>query len=105
MGKHNLALCMLAMSELRKVYVSADAIFNLFEAAQEKIDRRARLSETEEQREQTVSPVNAPQECWPSVEVVATSAEEVASLAPGILSNWWAPFPSEQSYVTSDITQ
>ncbi|KAI5458208.1 fungal-specific transcription factor domain-containing protein [Mariannaea sp. PMI_226] len=100
MGKHNLALCMLAMRELRKVYVSAEAIFSLFETAQDKIERRARLPETE----QIVS-VNAPDDEWSSVEVVATSAEGVATLAPGILSNWWAPFPNEQSYGTSTIMQ
>lgn len=38
MGKHNLALCMLAMDELRKSYLSADAAYKLFKAAINKID-------------------------------------------------------------------
>lgn len=38
MGKHNLALCMLAMGELRKSYIAADAAFKLFEKARGKIE-------------------------------------------------------------------
>ncbi|KFY94982.1 hypothetical protein V498_03599, partial [Pseudogymnoascus sp. VKM F-4517 (FW-2822)] len=38
MGKHNLALCMLAMDELRKSYLSANAAYKLFEAAINKIE-------------------------------------------------------------------
>lgn len=38
MGRHNLALCMVAMDELRKSYISAEASYKLFETAINKVD-------------------------------------------------------------------
>lgn len=39
-GKHNLALCMVAMDELRKVYLAADAAYKLFDAAMQKLNNQ-----------------------------------------------------------------
>ncbi|KAG7289278.1 hypothetical protein NEMBOFW57_005644 [Staphylotrichum longicolle] len=39
MAKHNLGLCMLAMGELGKSYISATAAYKLFETAIQKVEK------------------------------------------------------------------
>ncbi|KFZ04751.1 hypothetical protein V501_09014 [Pseudogymnoascus sp. VKM F-4519 (FW-2642)] len=92
MGKHNLALCMLAMDELRKSYLSADAAYKLFKAAINKIDN-APLRE--DQRH--LSP--------PAVETRLSDGAGDGNIAvgwpdgydlstAGIIPDLWNPFPN-----------
>ncbi|KAF7546560.1 hypothetical protein G7Z17_g8355 [Cylindrodendrum hubeiense] len=87
MGKHNLALCMLAMGELRKSYVSAGAAFKLFERAKNKIDN-ATIREAPLQTPPARSPVDA----VPIEGNWGSYTEGYAIATPGIMSDLWAPF-------------
>ncbi|KFY43046.1 hypothetical protein V494_02120 [Pseudogymnoascus sp. VKM F-4513 (FW-928)] len=93
MGKHNLALCMLAMDELRKSYLSADAAYKLFKAAINKIDnaplyedqRHSSLSATETSlADATVMEGNIARG-WPEGYDLSTA---------GIIPDLWNPFPN-----------
>ncbi|KAG7110744.1 Cutinase transcription factor 1 beta like protein [Verticillium longisporum] len=89
MGKHNLALCMLAMSELRKSYISATAAYKLFEAAIKKIDgtRSSRRPSHQPQSDAVVVDLGAqeqaplsPRESWP---------EGYSALSANVISDAW----------------
>lgn len=87
MGKHNLALCMLAMGELRKSYVSAEAAFKLFERAKNKIERTM----VREEPPRTPAEVR-PAEAVPDDGNWVSYTEGYAISTPGIISDLWAPF-------------
>ncbi|RXG44409.1 hypothetical protein VDGE_05010 [Verticillium dahliae] len=89
MGKYNLSLCMLAMSELRKSYISATAAYKLFEAANKKIDgtRSSRRPSHQPQGDAVVVDLDAqeqaspsPQESWP---------EGYSALSANVISDAW----------------
>lgn len=89
MGKYNLSLCMLAMSELRKSYISATAAYKLFEAANQKIDgtRSSRRPSHQPQGDAVVIDLDAqeqaspsPQESWP---------EGYSALSANVISDAW----------------
>ncbi|CRK41320.1 hypothetical protein BN1708_001722 [Verticillium longisporum] len=89
MGKYNLALCMLAMSELRKSYISATAAYKLFEAANKKIAGTRSSGRSSHQPQGDAVVVNldaqeqaspAPQESWP---------EGYSALSANVISDAW----------------
>ncbi|RSM03776.1 hypothetical protein CEP52_007183 [Fusarium oligoseptatum] len=45
LAKHNLALCMLALDEMRKSYISADAAYTLFDRARNMVEKTRREGE------------------------------------------------------------
>ncbi|TDZ20213.1 Cutinase transcription factor 1 beta [Colletotrichum orbiculare MAFF 240422] len=83
MGRHNLALCMVAMDELRKSYISAEASYKLFETAINKVD-------------------NAPphQDYQPSPLVLASST---APGTPGFLAAWPDGYGLGTANIISDM--
>lgn len=93
MGKHNLALCMLAMNELRKSYLSADAAYKLFKAAISKIEnaplhqdnRHSSPSATETRLADSGAVNGNILGGWPDGYDVSTA---------GIIPDLWSPFPN-----------
>ncbi|OBT83848.1 hypothetical protein VE02_05486 [Pseudogymnoascus sp. 03VT05] len=93
MGKHNLALCMLAMDELRKSYLSANAAYKLFKAAINKIDntplredQRLSSPSTAEMRLSDGGVMNGSiTGGWPDGYDLSTA---------GIIPHLWNPFPN-----------
>ncbi|OBT78567.1 hypothetical protein VF21_00957 [Pseudogymnoascus sp. 05NY08] len=93
MGKHNLALCMLAMDELRKSYLSADAAYKLFKAAINKIDnaplREDQRPSSPSAAETRISDGGVMNENiaggWPDGYDLSTA---------GIIPDLWNPFPN-----------
>ncbi|RDL30745.1 Uncharacterized protein BP5553_10090 [Venustampulla echinocandica] len=91
MGKHNLALCMLAMDELRRSYVSADAAYKLFKAAINKVDNAPPHEEQGHPSSLIPSAATRPAEGamdgnladWPDGYDLSTA---------GIISDLWGPF-------------
>ncbi|KAJ4249794.1 hypothetical protein NW762_012136 [Fusarium torreyae] len=87
LAKHNLALCLLALDELRKSYVSADAAYKLFDRARSMVEKTLREAEVVS-RHSTVSPetqgIETTQWLDDSAGYDLTSA--------GVLSLLWAPF-------------
>ena len=45
LAKNNLGLCLLALNEMRKAYVSADAEYKLFDRARTMVEKRLREAE------------------------------------------------------------
>lgn len=92
MGKHNLALCMLAMDELRKSYLSANAAYKLFEAAINKIENAPVQGD---QRHSSPSPTKSRLSdgavdgniagVWPDGYDLSTA---------GTIPDLWSPFPN-----------
>ncbi|KPM45592.1 hypothetical protein AK830_g929 [Neonectria ditissima] len=87
MGKHNLALCMLAMGELRKSYISADAAFKLFERARGKIEKAIVLEQT------PYTPLEVP----PTGEGWEGDCEGYAIATPTLFTDLLAPFSNPVS--------
>ncbi|KAM5380079.1 hypothetical protein ACJZ2D_003726 [Fusarium nematophilum] len=90
MGKHNLGLCMVAMNELRKSYVAADAAYKLFERASEKI-RNASLYQL---------PVTSPSDpTEPQMDLdysrVDEASGEQGQFITDIMTSFWGPFSRE----------
>ncbi|KAH6886758.1 fungal-specific transcription factor domain-containing protein [Thelonectria olida] len=87
MGRHNLALYMLAMNELQKTYISAGAAYELFERAISKVDAaRAREDQS------GASPDMPPDVSMHTDEVWASYPEGYDISAAGIISDLWMPF-------------
>ncbi|KAH7161844.1 fungal-specific transcription factor domain-containing protein [Dactylonectria macrodidyma] len=86
-GKHNLALCMLAMNELRKSYVSADAAYELFDRAIGKVDAaRARKEQSSASSDFSNDDSMQTDHIWGSY------PEGYDILVGGIVSDVWMPF-------------
>jgi hypothetical protein len=88
MAKHNLALCMLAMEELGKSYISAIAAYKLFDTAIQKVEQ-ARASEQE-----TDTPPRLP----PSVAMGQTDGAQSASW-----ENWPDGYATSTANVITDV--
>jgi hypothetical protein len=87
LAKHNLALCLLALDEMRKSYISADAAYKLFDRARTMVEKKLRESEIISQN--------------PTGSLETQGIETVQSLdgsqdydfaSTGILSAFWTPF-------------
>lgn len=86
-GKHNLALYTLAMNELRKSYVSADAAYELFDRAIGKVDvARARKEQSSASSEFSHDGSMHTDHIWGSY------PEGYDILVEGIVSYVWMPF-------------
>ncbi|OLN81301.1 Cutinase transcription factor 1 beta 3 [Colletotrichum chlorophyti] len=89
MGRHNLALCMLAMDELRKSYVSADASYKLFETAINKVENAPPLEEHQPSPAGVSSADGAvhygASHSWPDGYGLGSA---------GIISDMWSPLPN-----------
>jgi hypothetical protein len=90
MAKHNLGLCMLAMGELGKSYISAIAAYKLFDTAIRKVEA-AREAEQEARAPPAPSDgmqaasafVSAPWENWPEGYSASTSS---------VITDVWLPW-------------
>ncbi|XEU94892.1 hypothetical protein FSHL1_000176 [Fusarium sambucinum] len=87
LAKHNLALCLLALDEMRMTYISADAGYKLFDRARTMIEKTRQEAEVG-LRDSTISPerqgIETAQWLDDSASYDLTSA--------GVLSALWAPF-------------
>jgi hypothetical protein len=94
MGEHNLGICMIAMEDLRKSYISAEAAYKLFEAAIKKINT-TRPAEPSVQLPPISPAITAspPVEPPPPTELNGWPDGYGLSTA-GIVSDFLAPFPS-----------
>jgi hypothetical protein len=94
MGQHNLGLCMLAMGELAKCYISAIAAYKLFDTAIQKVDK-ARGSESEQQSS----------EAGPPPPRAAASSEGTLSQTSGTepQSQTWENWPEGYSTSTAGV--
>ncbi|KFZ10912.1 hypothetical protein V502_07849 [Pseudogymnoascus sp. VKM F-4520 (FW-2644)] len=91
-GKHNLALCMVAMDELRKSYLSADVAYKLFKAAINKIEN-APLPE--DQRHSSPSAVETGLSGGALDGSIAGGWPDGYDLSTaGIIPDLWNPFPN-----------
>ncbi|KAH6695629.1 fungal-specific transcription factor domain-containing protein [Plectosphaerella plurivora] len=84
MGSHNLSLCMLAMEELGKLYISAIAARKLFEAAIQKVDKRQQQEEE-------------------AARLVATGQPSPAMLPSTTLDNWPEGYWTSTADVIADV--
>ncbi|KZL82789.1 cutinase transcription factor 1 beta [Colletotrichum incanum] len=84
MGRHNLALCMIAMDELRKSYISAEASYKLFETAISKIENAPPYKE-HQPSPAALMPDNSAFASWPDGYGLETA---------GIISDMWSPLPN-----------
>lgn len=91
MGRHNLALCMVAMDELRKPYISAEASYKLFETAISKVENAPPYAEHQPSPaaiQSATTPegaINNPFSSWPDGYGLGTA---------GIISDMWSPLPN-----------
>jgi hypothetical protein len=94
MAQHNLGLCMLAMGELAKCYISAIAAYKLFDTAIQKVDK-ARGSESEQQSS----------EAGPPPPRAAASSEGTLSQTSGTepQSHTWENWPEGYSTSTAGV--
>ncbi|WKT54465.1 hypothetical protein QSH57_005049 [Fusarium oxysporum f. sp. vasinfectum] len=89
LAKHNLALCLLALDEMRKSYISADAAYKLFDRSRTMVEKRLRGAGVVSQ-DPTVSP---------ETQVIETAqwlddSEDYDFTSAGISSAFWTPFAS-----------
>ena len=87
LAKHSLALCLLALNELRGTYVSADAAYKLFERAQTMI-KHSLPDSCSEPVERTES-VDAPE--LENVQWLDGFGNNDPT-SMGLFSTFWAPF-------------
>ncbi|KAF5542814.1 cutinase transcription factor 1 beta [Fusarium phyllophilum] len=93
LAKHNLALCLLALDEMRQYYVSADAAYKLFDRARMMVEKSLRIDEIVSQG--SAPAADSPREPqgietseW--LDESASMGYEVASV--GLFSALWMPF-------------
>ncbi|KAG5764986.1 hypothetical protein H9Q72_006920 [Fusarium xylarioides] len=93
LAKHNLALCLVALDEMRKYYVSADAAYKLFDRARIMVEKSLRNDEIVSQ--DSAPAADCPREPqgvetseW--LDESASMGYEVASV--GLFSALWMPF-------------
>lgn len=87
LAKHNLAICLLALQEMRNSYISADAAYNLFDRARIMVEKTLREAEVVS-REPTMLPethgIRTTQ--W------LDGSEGYDFASTGILPALWTPF-------------
>ncbi|KAF5013399.1 hypothetical protein FDECE_587 [Fusarium decemcellulare] len=89
LAKHNLALCLLALNEMRKSYVSADAAYKLFDRA------RSMVENTPREPEATVrDPSALPESQGIESAQWLDESEGYDFASTGIFSTFWTPFAS-----------
>ncbi|RSL51447.1 hypothetical protein CEP54_011413 [Fusarium duplospermum] len=87
LAKHNLALCMLALDEMRKSYISADAAYTLFDRARNMVEKTRREGEAIS-RDPTVVPETQGIESAQWLD----DSEGYDFASTGIFSAFWTPF-------------
>lgn len=87
LAKNNLGLCLLALKEMRKAYVSADAGYKLFDRARTMVEKRLREAEVVS-RDPTVSPETQGIETAQWLD----DSEDYDFASTGMLSAFWTPF-------------
>ncbi|KAM0430339.1 hypothetical protein ACHAQK_010670 [Fusarium lateritium] len=87
LARHNLALCLLALDEMRKSYISADAAYKLFDRARMMVEKRLREAEVVSQ-DPTVSPETRGIETTQWLD----GSEDYDFASTGIFSSFWTPF-------------
>jgi len=87
LAKHNLAVCLLALQEMRKSYISADAAYKLFNHARIMVEKSLREAEI-------ISPEPAVSPETRGIETTQwlDSSEDYGFASTGILSTLWTPF-------------
>ncbi|OBT66017.1 hypothetical protein VE03_03230 [Pseudogymnoascus sp. 23342-1-I1] len=93
MGKHNLALCMLAMDELRKSYLSADAAYKLFKAAINKIDN-VPLHQDQRHSPPSAAETRLSDGGATNGNIVGDWPDGYDLSTAGIIPDLWSPFPN-----------
>ncbi|KAF5689917.1 cutinase transcription factor 1 beta [Fusarium circinatum] len=93
LAKHNLALCLLALYEMRKYYVSADAAYKLFDRARIMVEKSLRNDEIDSRG--SAPAADCPQE--PQGVETSEWLDESASMSydvtsVGLFSALWIPF-------------
>ncbi|KAF5563527.1 cutinase transcription factor 1 beta [Fusarium napiforme] len=93
LAKHNLALCLLALDEMRKYYVSADAAYKLFDRARIMVEKSLRNDDIHSQVSVPAAdgqrePQGIETSEW--LDDSASMSYEVASV--GLFSALWMPF-------------
>ncbi|WQF80787.1 hypothetical protein CDEST_05801 [Colletotrichum destructivum] len=89
-GRHNLALFMLALDELRTAYISAEAAYTLFEAAIGKIEM---TPADEEQQQQQQAPQASPTARSPDNCVSGSWLDGCGMGFTGLFADMWTPLP------------
>jgi hypothetical protein len=87
-AKHNLALCMLAMGELAKSYISAVAAYKLFDTAIQKVEKARRSEQA----------LGAPSRLPPSAAMDQTDGTQYASW-----ENWPEGYSTWTASVITDV--
>lgn len=93
MGKHNLALCMVAMNELRKSYLSADAAYKLFKAAINKIEN-APLQQDHRHSHPSAAGTRLANDSAVNGNIVDDWPDGYDVSTAGIIPDLWSPFPN-----------
>ncbi|KAL0944915.1 C6 transcription factor [Colletotrichum truncatum] len=85
MGRHNLALCMVAMDELRKPYISAEASYKLFETAINKVEHQPSPAGPTTSAMSDNTAVNSMFTDWPDGYGLGSA---------NIITDMWTPMPN-----------
>ncbi|KAK2772193.1 C6 transcription factor [Colletotrichum kahawae] len=91
MGRHNLALCMVAMDELRKSYISAEASYKLFETAINKVDNAP--PHQEHQPSPAAPTASTTPDGTMNSNTFADWPDGYGLGSANIISNMWSPLP------------
>ncbi|KAF6798183.1 C6 transcription factor [Colletotrichum sojae] len=92
MGRHNLALCMVAMDEMRKSYISAEASYKLFETAIAKVDNAA--APRQDQQPSPAITATTPDGTTTSGGAFADWPDGYGLGSAGVISDMWSPLPN-----------
>jgi hypothetical protein len=87
LARHNLALCLLALDEMRKSYISADAAYKLFDRARIMVEKRLREGEVVSQ-----DPTVPPEARGIETAQWLDGSEDYDFASTGIFSSCWTPF-------------
>ncbi|KAI1069409.1 hypothetical protein LB507_008555 [Fusarium sp. FIESC RH6] len=87
LAKHNLAVCLLALQEMRKSYISADAAYKLFNHARTMVEKSLREAEVI-----STGPAASPETRGIETTQWLDSSEDYGFASTGMLPALWAPF-------------
>jgi len=98
MAKHNLGLCMLAMGELGRSYISATAAYKLFDTAIQKVEKARGCD-----RGQAVGAPDHASGLAPAVAVVGGTDGAQSDGAHGMWENWPEGYLTSTAGVIADV--
>lgn len=87
LAKHNLAVCLLALQEMRKSYISADAAYKLFNHARTMVEKSLREAEVI-----STGPAVSPETRGVETTQWLDGSEDYGFASTGMLPALWAPF-------------